>query len=65
VDADSLRLAELTSALSLATDLSMGQPLEHGVRTANYVSLLRFAGCTAEAHLDAELFGDEIAARTR
>jgi HD-GYP domain-containing protein (c-di-GMP phosphodiesterase class II) len=29
-----------------------------------YVSLLRFAGCTAEAHLDAGIFGDEIAART-
>jgi HD-GYP domain-containing protein (c-di-GMP phosphodiesterase class II) len=84
VEADRLRLAELTSALSLATDLAMGQPLEHGLRTAivavrlaerlglderereavYYVSLLRFAGCTAEAHLDAELFGDEIAART-
>jgi HD-GYP domain-containing protein (c-di-GMP phosphodiesterase class II) len=84
VEADRLRLAELASALSLATDLGMGQPLEHGLRTAivavrlagrlgldqrdlesvYYVSLLRFAGCTAESHLDAELFGDEIAART-
>src|SRR5215813_5591827 len=62
----------------------MGQPLEHGLRTAviavrlaerleldeseraavYYVSLLRFAGCTAESHLDAQMFGDEIAART-
>ena len=29
-----LRLAEAAGALSLATDLAMGQPLEHGVRTA-------------------------------
>jgi len=29
-----LRLAEAAAALSLATDLSMGQPLEHGLRTA-------------------------------
>lgn len=27
------RLAELTTALSLATDLGTGQPLEHGLRT--------------------------------
>jgi HD-GYP domain-containing protein (c-di-GMP phosphodiesterase class II) len=84
LEGDRLRLAELLAALSLATDLGMGQPLEHGLRTAiiavrlagrlgldeserisvYYVSLLRFAGCTAEAHLDAEIFGDEIAART-
>ena len=29
-----LRLAEAAAVLSLATDLSMGQPLEHGLRTA-------------------------------
>jgi HD-GYP domain-containing protein (c-di-GMP phosphodiesterase class II) len=29
-----LRLAEVSAVLSLATDLSMGQPLEHGLRTA-------------------------------
>ena len=28
-----MRLAELTVALSLATDLGTGQPLEHGLRT--------------------------------
>lgn len=76
-------MAELASALSLATDLGMGQPLEHGLRTAiiavrlaeqlglderereaaYYISLLRFAGCTAESFHDAERFGDEIAAR--
>ena len=32
-DAGSGRLAELTIALSLATDLGTGQPLEHGLRT--------------------------------
>ncbi len=31
--AESGRLAELTIALSLATDLGTGQPLEHGLRT--------------------------------
>ena len=30
----SLRLAEAAAVLSLATDLAMGQPLEHGLRTA-------------------------------
>src|SRR5215472_5369522 len=29
-----LRLAEAAGVLSLATDLAMGQPLEHGLRTA-------------------------------
>ena len=29
-----LRLAEAVGVLSLATDLAMGQPLEHGMRTA-------------------------------
>ena len=29
-----LRLAEAAGVLSLATDLAMGQPLEHGIRTA-------------------------------
>jgi hypothetical protein len=66
-----LRLAELVGALSLATDLGMGQPLEQAVRTCLmalgigarlglqpgelsdvfYVTLLRFLGCTADAHL--------------
>lgn len=79
-----LRLAELVAALSLATDLGMGQPLEHGLRTCLialelgrrlglsaseqaelfYVSLLRFVGCTADAHDQAALVGgDEIAIR--
>jgi HD-GYP domain-containing protein (c-di-GMP phosphodiesterase class II) len=33
VEARAGRLAEVTIALSLATDLGMGQPLEHGLRT--------------------------------
>ena len=69
--------------MSLATDLAMGQPLEHGLRTAIiavrlaqamglpaddqvtvfYTGLLHFAGCTAESEIDAQFFGDEIAAR--
>jgi HD-GYP domain-containing protein (c-di-GMP phosphodiesterase class II) len=32
-DAGSTRVAELTIALSLATDLGTGQPMEHGLRT--------------------------------
>lgn len=79
-----LRLAELMAALSLATDLGMGQPLEQALRTCLiaielaermrlgaeeisdvfYVALLRFLGCTADAHLDAVWAGgDEINAR--
>jgi hypothetical protein len=65
-----LRLAELMAALSLATDLGMGQPQEQAIRTCliaiaigdrlglsavdlsdvYYVALLRFLGCTADAH---------------
>ena len=33
--AESGRLAELTIALSLATDLGTGQPMEHGLRTCS------------------------------
>jgi HD-GYP domain-containing protein (c-di-GMP phosphodiesterase class II) len=81
---DRLRLAELAAALSLATDLGMGQPLEQAVRTClvavelgtrtglsgaelsqvYYVALLRFLGCTADAHETARMTGgDEIAFR--
>jgi HD-GYP domain-containing protein (c-di-GMP phosphodiesterase class II) len=42
-DAGADRLAELTIALSLATDLGTGQPLEHGLRTC-WLAL-----CSAEA----------------
>jgi HD-GYP domain-containing protein (c-di-GMP phosphodiesterase class II) len=72
------------AALSLATDLGMGQPLEQALRTClialglgeqlglnsaelsdvYYVALLRFLGCTADAHEWAEMTGgDEIAVR--
>jgi HD-GYP domain-containing protein (c-di-GMP phosphodiesterase class II) len=72
------------AALSLATDLGMGQPLEQALRTClvalglaerlglrgedlsnvYYVALLRFLGCTADAHEMAEMVGgDEIAVR--
>jgi hypothetical protein len=78
------RLAELVSALSLATDLGMGQPLEQALRTClislgvgrhlglsdeelsevYYVALLRYLGCTADAHESALLTGgDEISFR--
>lgn len=82
--AERLRLAELVGALSLATDLGMGQPLEQALRTCliglaigerlgldaeelsdvYYVALLRFLGCTADAHEMAALVGgDDIAIR--
>ena len=81
--APDVRLAELVGALSLATDLGMGQPLEQALRTCllatrlgeeaglgaddlgsvYYGALLRYVGCTADAHEAAALFGDEIAAR--
>ena len=81
-DAARVRLAELVAALSLATDLGMGQPLEQALRTCRlavaagrelgledplladvyYLALLRFVGCTADAHEQAALVGgDEIA----
>ena len=79
-----LRLAELVTALSLATDIGMGQPFEQAQRTCllavrlgealglgadqrrdvYYVALLRFLGCTADAHETATAVGgDEIAFR--
>ncbi len=82
--AESLRLAEFLAALSLATDLGMGQPLEQALRTClialelgrrlglgpndlsdvYYVALLRFLGCTADAHEFAEMVGgDDIGLR--
>ncbi|HEX2029602.1 MAG TPA: HD domain-containing phosphohydrolase [Nitriliruptorales bacterium] len=40
-----LRLAEVVGALSLATDLGMGQPLEHGLRTCLFaIELARRSG---------------------
>jgi len=82
--AERLRLAELMAALSLATDLGMGQPMEQALRTSliatalgerlgleddelsevYYVALLRFLGCTADAHEFAAMIGgDDIAIR--
>jgi HD-GYP domain-containing protein (c-di-GMP phosphodiesterase class II)/DNA-binding CsgD family transcriptional regulator len=78
-----LRLAEFIAAISLATDLGMGQPLEQGLRTClvslelsdaagverdlfpdvYYTALLRFLGCTADAHETAAISGDDIALR--
>lgn len=79
-----LRLAEFIAAVSLATDLGMGQPLEQCLRTCltaleladaagvqrgtlqdvYYAALLRFLGCTADAHEAAAVAGgDEIALR--
>ncbi len=71
------------AALSLATDLGMGQPLEQALRTClialrlatlaklpadelqavYYGALLRFLGCTANAHETAGVTGDDIAFR--
>ena len=79
VMSENLRLAEFLAALSLATDLGMGQPLEQALRTClialslgdrlglgpddlsdvYYVALLRFLGCTADAHEFAELVGGD------
>lgn len=79
-----VRLAEMVGALSLATDLGMGQPMEQALRTCvlsvgigrelglsaealsnvYYLALLRFVGCTSDAHEAAsEVGGDEIAHR--
>jgi HD-GYP domain-containing protein (c-di-GMP phosphodiesterase class II) len=76
------RMAELLGALSLATDLGGGFPLETALRTAviaariasaaglsssqvrdaYYAGLLRYLGCTAYAHEEAQLAGgDDLA----
>jgi HD-GYP domain-containing protein (c-di-GMP phosphodiesterase class II) len=48
---DRMRLAELTVALSLATDLGTGQPLEHGLRTC-LLSLRTAAALGVEARME-------------
>ncbi len=78
-----MRLAELMGTLSLAADVAMGMPMDHGLRSAAvavrlgelvgagdrdradafYLSLLRYVGCTADSHIAAEVFGDEVAVR--
>jgi HD-GYP domain-containing protein (c-di-GMP phosphodiesterase class II) len=80
-----VRAAELIAALSLATDLGIAVPLEHGLQstlfamrlgerlgidgeTASqtyYGCLLFYVGCTADAELAAEVFGDDAALTTQ
>lgn len=75
---DHVRTAEVIASLSLATDLGMGLPFEHGLQstlialrladrlgvdtdTASatyYGCLLFYVGCTADAEINAELFGE-------
>jgi HD-GYP domain-containing protein (c-di-GMP phosphodiesterase class II) len=75
-----VRAAELIAALSLATDLGTGLPLEHGLQstlvamrlgdrlgvdseTASqtyYACLLFYIGCTADAEIAADLFGERL-----
>ena len=79
-----VRAAEVIAALSLATDLGIGVPLEHGLHstliatrlgkllgvdlaTASqtyYACLLFYVGCTADAEVAAETFGDDDALTT-
>src|SRR5690349_18308943 len=70
-----IRAAELVAALSVATDLGTGQPIEHAVRSAvlavrlgelagaYYVALLHASGCTSNGHEAGQLFGDDISHR--
>jgi HD-GYP domain-containing protein (c-di-GMP phosphodiesterase class II) len=79
-----VRAAEVIAALSLATDLGIGVPLEYGLQstliamrlcerlgvdpeTASqtyYACLLFYVGCTANADVAAEVFGDDYALTT-
>jgi HD-GYP domain-containing protein (c-di-GMP phosphodiesterase class II) len=76
-----VRAAEVIAALSLATDLGIGVPLEHGLQSTlvamrlserlgvdsdtaaqtYYACLLFYVGCTADAEVAAETFGDDDA----
>lgn len=49
-DGDGVRAAEVVGALSLATDLATGQPLEHGLRTT--VLAVRLGGLVGASHED-------------
>ncbi|MGH2573813.1 MAG: HD domain-containing phosphohydrolase [Actinomycetota bacterium] len=80
---EQLRLADLLAALSVATDLGMGQEPEKAIRAClvatalarrmgipearvsdvYYTTLLRHLGCTATAHEETYLGGDELASR--
>ena len=77
-DGERVCAAEVIAALSLATDLATGLPLEHGLestlaamrlaerlgvdaeteRQTYYACLLFHVGCTADAHVAADLFGE-------
>jgi len=72
-----IRAAEVVGALSLATDLGTGQPLEHALRTAvlsvrlgelagasaYYIALLHASGCTSNGHESLQVYDDDIAYR--
>src|SRR5229473_2410464 len=58
-----LRLAELMAALSLATDLGMGQPLEQALRTCLIAIELAERMGLAKDEVSEMFGGDEIAAR--
>jgi HD-GYP domain-containing protein (c-di-GMP phosphodiesterase class II) len=78
-----VRLADLLAAVSVATDLGMGQEPEKAIRAClvatalarqmgtgeaevadvYYTALLRHLGCTATAHEEAWLGGDELVSR--
>jgi hypothetical protein len=78
-----VRLADLLAAVSVATDLGMGQEPEKAmyaclvatalarrmgtpesdVSEVYYTALLRHLGCTATAHEEAYLGGDELVSR--
>jgi HD-GYP domain-containing protein (c-di-GMP phosphodiesterase class II) len=77
---EQVRAAEVIGTLCLATDLGMGFPFEHGLRStlvaarlaerlgvepemasrAYYACLLSHSGCTTDAHVTAEIFGDSL-----
>jgi HD-GYP domain-containing protein (c-di-GMP phosphodiesterase class II) len=81
---DRVRAAEVIAALSLATDLGIGVPLEHGLHSTVFAMrlgerlgvdsetasqtycacLLFYVGCTADAEIAAETFGDDDALTT-
>jgi HD-GYP domain-containing protein (c-di-GMP phosphodiesterase class II) len=82
---EQISAAEVIAALSLATDLGMGVPLEHGLHSTlvamrlaerlgvdreiasqtYYACLLFYVGCTADADVAAEVFGDDFALTTQ
>jgi HD-GYP domain-containing protein (c-di-GMP phosphodiesterase class II) len=77
---EQVRGAELVAALCLATDLGMGFPFEHGLRSTliamrladrlgvdretrwqtYYACLLSHSGCTTDAHVTPEVYGDSL-----